>query len=87
MVSLGRGFVTGYQRALLASLRPAGPVRLGGATYRHAQRLWISREKLLTRYGPLPAPYGVPEYRLGGPYFGHEGSSSQGALGASRRAG
>ncbi len=52
------GFVTGYQRALLASLRPAGPVRLGGATYRHAQRLWISRAKLLTRYGPLPA-YGV----------------------------
>jgi len=45
------GFVTGYQRALLASLRPAGPVRLGRATYRHAQRLWISREKLLTRYG------------------------------------
>jgi len=50
------GFVTGYQRALLASLRPAGPVRLGGATYRHAQRLWISREKLLTRYGAVASP-------------------------------
>jgi hypothetical protein len=53
------GFVTRYQRALLASLRPAGPVRLGGTTYRRAQRLWISREKLLTRYGPVSALYGV----------------------------
>jgi hypothetical protein len=53
------GFVTRYQRALLASLRPAGPVRLGGTTYRRAQRLWISREKLLTHYGPSPTPYGV----------------------------
>jgi len=45
------GFVTGYQRALLASLRPAGPARLGRATYRHAQLLWISRETLLRRLG------------------------------------
>lgn len=44
------GLVAAYQHALLASLRPAGPVRRGGATYRHAQRLWISREKLLARY-------------------------------------
>ena len=50
--------VTGYQRALLASLRPAGLVRLGRATDRHAQRLWISREKLLTRYGAVASANG-----------------------------
>jgi YkoP domain len=44
------GLVAAYQHALLASLRSAGPVRRGRATYRHAQRLWISREKLLAHY-------------------------------------
>ena len=41
---------TAYQRALLASLHPAGPARLRGSPYRRALRLWISRETLLTRY-------------------------------------
>jgi hypothetical protein len=51
------GLVAAYQRALLACLRPAGPAQRGRATYRHAQRLWISREMLLARYGaPLPMP-------------------------------
>ena len=58
------GFVTGYQRALLASLRPADPVRLGGATYRHAQRLWISRDKLLTRYGAIASADGLKPRQL-----------------------
>jgi len=46
--------VGAYQRALLASLHPSGRsrlVRLGGT---RAERLWISRERLLARYG-LPA--------------------------------
>jgi hypothetical protein len=58
------GFVTRYQRALLGSLRPAGPIRLSGATYRRAQRFWISREKLLTRYGVVASgasPAGIFE--------------------------
>lgn len=45
--------VAAYQRALLASLHPAGPARLRGSTYRRALRLWISRETLLTRYGAV----------------------------------
>ena len=43
--------VAAYQRALLASLHPAGPVPLGRSSYRRAGRLWISRENLLARYG------------------------------------
>ncbi len=43
--------VAAYQRALLASLHPAGRVRLRGAAYQRARRLWISRENLLARYG------------------------------------
>jgi hypothetical protein len=41
------GLVAIYQRALLASLHPAGRSRLRRATYRRAERLWISRDKLL----------------------------------------
>lgn len=37
-----------YQRALRASLRPAGPVR-----HRRTERLWISRETLVRRYGAV----------------------------------
>jgi hypothetical protein len=39
-----------YQRALLATLHPAGSARLGAATYERAQRLWISRTRLLERF-------------------------------------
>jgi hypothetical protein len=45
--------VAGYQRALLASLHPAGPVRLRRASCGRARRLWISRETLLARYGAV----------------------------------
>ncbi len=43
--------VTGaYQRALLASLHPAGSRRLLRLANGHAERLWISRAKLRTLY-------------------------------------
>ena len=48
--------VAAYQRALLASLHPAGPVRLRRSSYRRARRLWISRENLLARYGVVARP-------------------------------
>ena len=48
--------VAAYQRALLASLHPAGPVRLRRSSYRRALRLWISRENLLARYGVVARP-------------------------------
>ena len=48
--------VAAYQRGLLASLHPAGPVRLRRASYRRARRLWISRENLLARYGVVARP-------------------------------
>jgi len=48
--------VAAYQRALLASLHPAGPVRLRRSSYRRARRLWISRENLLARYGAAACP-------------------------------
>lgn len=50
--------VAAYQRALLASLRPAGPLRLRRLAYQRAHRLWISREALLTRYGTPPSGAG-----------------------------
>lgn len=40
-----------YQRALLASLHPAGVLRLRRATYYRARRLWLTRQELLARYG------------------------------------
>ena len=45
------GLVAAYQRALLASLHPAGGRRPGRSTYGRARRLWITREALLARYG------------------------------------
>lgn len=39
-----------YQRALLASLHPAGALRLKRPTYQEARRLWLSRPALLRRY-------------------------------------
>lgn len=41
-----------YQRALLASLHPAGALRLRRLAYQEARRVWLSREALLARYGP-----------------------------------
>lgn len=41
-----------YQRALLASLHPAGALRLRRAPHGHARRVWLSREVLLARYAP-----------------------------------
>jgi hypothetical protein len=43
--------VASCQRALLASLKPGGVLRLRHLTHHRAQRLWISRDALLTRYG------------------------------------
>ena len=48
--SIWRPLVTRYERALLRSLHPTGSARLGRGTRREAQRLWISREALLTRF-------------------------------------
>lgn len=42
--------VGAYQRALLATMHPRRPVGLHGASYQHAERLWISREALYARY-------------------------------------
>lgn len=44
-----------YQRALLAWLHPAGSTRLGTATFEQAQRLWISRERLLEGFARIPS--------------------------------
>jgi peptidoglycan-N-acetylglucosamine deacetylase len=40
-----------YQRALLVTLHPSGLLRLAGTTYARAERLWISREKLVAGAG------------------------------------
>lgn len=42
--------VAAYQRALLASLHPAGALRLKRPTYLEARRLWLSRPALLRQY-------------------------------------
>lgn len=42
--------VAPYQRALLASLHPAGAFRLRHATYHRARRLWITRAALVSRF-------------------------------------
>lgn len=49
-----------YQRALLASLHPAGGRRPGRAAYLHARRLWLARRVLLERYGPGEPEGGRP---------------------------
>jgi hypothetical protein len=46
--------VAAYQRALLASVHPAGPRRLRRTPYHRARRLWISRATLRERYRPAP---------------------------------
>ena len=43
--------VAAYQRALMASLHGDVPTGLHGSTYHHAERVWISRPKLIERYG------------------------------------
>lgn len=48
--------VAAYQRALLASLHPAGGDRLRRPAYRRARRLWMSREALLARFGQDASP-------------------------------
>ncbi len=58
-----------YQRALLTCLHPAGTMRLQGSEYRRAERLWLSRERLLaldvrtpqhTHFDPAVAADGAP---------------------------
>jgi hypothetical protein len=43
--------VAAYQRALLASLHPAGALRLSGSVSWRARRIWLPRATLLARYG------------------------------------
>lgn len=50
--------VAAYQRALLTSLRDGRPVSLRGATYHHAERVWISGQTLVQRYGARHLPPG-----------------------------
>lgn len=52
----GSALVGAYQRALLASLRPAGHARLDARTRRHARQLWLSREALRARFGGGAGP-------------------------------
>ncbi len=47
--------VAGYQRALIASLHPAGRARVKALRARAAPRCWITREALVARYAPAPA--------------------------------
>jgi len=53
--------VAAYQRALLASVHPAGSLRLSRATYREARRLWLSRQALLAHYLERPGVTGAAE--------------------------
>ncbi len=48
--------VAAYQRALMASVHPAGALRFHGAEYRRAARLWLTRRALLERYGRSRPP-------------------------------
>lgn len=54
--------VAAYQRALLVSLHPGA--RLSRSSYRRARRLWVSRERLLARFGegavPLKRRWSMP---------------------------
>jgi hypothetical protein len=47
------GLVATYQRALLTSIHPASSRRLRRSRYDRACRLWLSRRRLLERYGGL----------------------------------
>jgi len=44
------GLTAAYQHALMASLHPAGPLRVWRATHARARRLWMTRAELLSRY-------------------------------------
>jgi len=44
------GLTAAYQRALMTSLHPVGPLRFRRATHTLARRLWLTREELLSRY-------------------------------------
>jgi hypothetical protein len=44
------GLAAAYQHALMASLHPAGPLRVWRATHARARRVWMTREELLSRY-------------------------------------
>jgi hypothetical protein len=44
------GLTAAYQRALMASLHPVGPLRFRRATHAQARRVWLTREELLSRY-------------------------------------
>ncbi len=59
----GSAIAGAYQRALLASLRPAGSARLDASVRRRARQLWMSREALRARFqhsedrpGEVPRP-------------------------------
>ncbi len=61
--------VGAYQRALLASLHPAGAPRVRSEGYRHARRLWLTRKALLARYsasGPRSAAAAPPRANRAG---------------------
>jgi hypothetical protein len=51
----GSALVGAYQRLLLAALHPAGRHRRGAPPGGRAERLWISRDGLLARFGPPAA--------------------------------
>jgi YkoP-like protein len=49
--------VAGYQRALMMSMHGAAPLGLRGATYQHAARVWISRQRLIDRFVVTDRPH------------------------------
>jgi peptidoglycan-N-acetylglucosamine deacetylase len=48
--------VAAYQRALLMSMHTGSPVGLRAVTYHQAERVWISRQKLIRLYAPPVDP-------------------------------
>jgi hypothetical protein len=48
--------VAGYQRALMRSLHGGTPIGLHGSTYQHAERVWISRQKLIELFASARRP-------------------------------
>jgi YkoP-like protein len=48
--------VAGYQRALMMSLHGDAPLGLHGSTYQHAERVWISRQRLIERFAVTDRP-------------------------------
>jgi peptidoglycan-N-acetylglucosamine deacetylase len=53
---LGPRLIGFYQRALLASLHSRRPLGLQAARFHRAERRWLSRRRLLERYGVHPGP-------------------------------